>query len=164
MRNQRWLALTTVAVLLVLGGSRATVQAQGCGMGGCGAGGCSTGGCSSGQCGFHCQRFHCPPCFRHCMERPPKLHYSCGCPRPVCNPCNLPHYGYFQTCWRPWPFPEDWSHCPVQGPQAYPPVGPPPPLAPTTLGNPTAQNYQGVPSATTGMPAPATGNRITPGL
>src|SRR5437660_1580852 len=39
-------------------------------------------------------RCHCPPPFCHTQEGPPCIHYKCGCPRPVCDPCNLPHYGY----------------------------------------------------------------------
>jgi hypothetical protein len=64
-------------------------------------------GCESP--GRHC----CPPCFRWWQEGPPKLHFKCACPRPVCPPCQLEHWGYFETCWRAWPFPPDWSHCPT---------------------------------------------------
>ena len=63
-----------------------------------------------------CQRLHCPPPLHHCMERPPCIKFMCGCPRPVCNPCNAPNWGYFQPCWVPWPWPPDWSHCPVPPP------------------------------------------------
>jgi hypothetical protein len=31
----------------------------------------------------------------------------------------LPNFGYFQTCWTPWPLPPDWSHCKVPPPAAY---------------------------------------------
>jgi hypothetical protein len=54
---------------------------------------------------------HCPPAYVHYQEGPPKLHFRRICPKPVCNPCCLPHYGYFATCWHPWPFPSDYSHC-----------------------------------------------------
>jgi hypothetical protein len=64
-------------------------------------------------CEGYCQHWHCPCPFYHCMERPPKIKYKCGCPRPVCPPCALEHWGYFETCWRAWPFPPDWTHCPV---------------------------------------------------
>ena len=64
------------------------------------------------------QHHHCPPPFVHCQEGPPNIKYKHACPRPVCNPCDLPHYGYFQPCWRPWPFPPDWSHCPEVPPAA----------------------------------------------
>jgi hypothetical protein len=55
----------------------------------------------------------CPPWFCHIQEGPPRLKIKRGCPRPVCDPCNLPHFGYFQTCWSPWPYPDNWNHCPT---------------------------------------------------
>jgi hypothetical protein len=49
-----------------------------------------------------------------------------GCPRPVCDPCTLEHAGYYAACWKPWPYPPDWSHCPVPPPSALvAPPGPP---------------------------------------
>ncbi|MCI0641500.1 MAG: hypothetical protein L0Y72_28565 [Gemmataceae bacterium] len=74
-----------------------------------------------------CQRFHCPPPLKWCQERPPRICFQHGCPRPVCDPCQHPHWGYFQTCWTPWPWPPDWSHCPVQPPASvvFPGVIPP---------------------------------------
>lgn len=65
-----------------------------------------------------CQKFHCPPALKHCLERPPHIHWSCGCPKPICNPCNLPNWGYYQTCWTPYPWNHNWSHCPVPPPAA----------------------------------------------
>lgn len=74
---------------------------------------CSSGFCgSAGACGFHCQSHHCPY-MRHCQEGAPIIKIHCGCPKPICNPCNAPNFGYFQTCWSPWPFPPDLSHCPT---------------------------------------------------
>lgn len=74
-------------------------------------------------------RHKCPPPYVHCQEGPPCLRFKCGCPKPVCDPCTLEHYGYYQTCWRPWSFPPDASHCPqpqpvieLQGAIATPPV------------------------------------------
>jgi hypothetical protein len=65
---------------------------------------------------------HCPPYFFHYFEGAPKLKFKRGCPRPICDPCNLPHFGYYQTCWAPWPYPEDWNHCPTPTPsQMLPP-------------------------------------------
>jgi hypothetical protein len=61
---------------------------------------------------YFCGWRHCPPAYIHCQEEPPKLKFKKICPKPVCNPCCLPHYGYFATCWHPWPFPPDYSHCP----------------------------------------------------
>jgi hypothetical protein len=66
-----------------------------------------------------CQILHCPPWLHHCQERPPVICIKRGCPRPVCNPCGLPNFGYYQTCWTPWPLPPDWGHCPVTPPAAY---------------------------------------------
>ncbi len=56
---------------------------------------------------------HCPPPFKHCYEGPPRICFKKACPKPVCDPCTLEHWGYFQNCWHPWPWPPDWSHCPV---------------------------------------------------
>lgn len=70
-----------------------------------------------GDC-FHCSKHDCPPPLRHCLEGPPRIKFHRGCPKPICNPCHAPNWGYYQTCWTPWPFPPDWSHCPVQPPAA----------------------------------------------
>lgn len=92
---------------LVWAGQAAIARAQGCAT------------CGQGATGGSCQMFNCPPWFHHCQERPPVICIKCGCPRPVCNPCILPNFGYFQTCWRPWPLPPDWSHCNVPPPAAF---------------------------------------------
>ena len=70
-----------------------------------------------GDC-FSCPKFHCPPALRHCLEGAPRIHFRRGCPKPICNPCTAPNWGYYQTCWTPWPWPQDWNHCPVQPPAA----------------------------------------------
>ena len=73
---------------------------------------------------------HCPPPLRWCSEQAPCIKFKCACPRPVCDPCDLQHYGVFATCWHPWPFQPNWSHCqsPPPGavlpPPAYPPYAP----------------------------------------
>jgi hypothetical protein len=51
------------------------------------------------------------------MEGGPRIHIKMGCPRPICNPCAQPNWGYYEKCWNPWPFPPNWSHC-----QAVPPA------------------------------------------
>jgi len=100
--------------------------------------------CSScGACGGICQTHPCPPHFHHCQERPPVICIKCGCPRPVCNPCALPNFGYFQACWTPWPLPPDWSHCPVPPPAAYVQLGTPGVLVP---GSPGGHGVPGVPA------------------
>jgi hypothetical protein len=60
-----------------------------------------------------CKCGKCPPPYIHCTEGPPRLKYKCACPKPVCEPCSLERWGYYQNCWHPWPFPPDWSHCPT---------------------------------------------------
>jgi len=71
-------------------------------------------GCG-GSCG-PCHHTHCPPCVIHCMHGPPKIKWKRGCPLPVCCPCDAPNWGYYQPCWRPWPWPPNWSHCPYPVP------------------------------------------------
>jgi hypothetical protein len=65
-----------------------------------------------------CPHTHCPPCVVHCMKGPPKIKWKKGCPLPLCCPCDAPNWGYHQPCWRPWPWPPDWSHCPYPVPAA----------------------------------------------
>jgi hypothetical protein len=74
--------------------------------------GCAT--CATGC----CQMFHCPPALKWCMEGKPRICFQHGCPKPICNPCEAPNWGYYQKCWTPWPWPPDWSHCPVPPPAA----------------------------------------------
>ncbi|MFO0863185.1 MAG: hypothetical protein U0744_00745 [Gemmataceae bacterium] len=100
---------------------------------------CGTGYCAPARCSSH----HCPPALKHCAEGPPRICVRLGCPKPICNPCTQPNWGYYETCWRPWPFPPDYSHCAVVPPAAtialsqhpyennYNPYGPgayPPPM------------------------------------
>jgi hypothetical protein len=76
------------------------------GQNGYGPNGCS--GCS-----------HCPPAYRHIGEGPPNISIKRGCPKPICSPCTNERWGYYETCWRRWPWPPNWSHCPVPPPGAY---------------------------------------------
>ncbi|HWY88679.1 MAG TPA: hypothetical protein VNX28_18345 [Gemmataceae bacterium] len=79
--------------------------------------------CATGSCGTSCcQIFHCPPALKWCMEGMPRICFQHGCPKPICNPCEAPNWGYYQKCWAPWPWPPDWSHCPVPTPasQVFP--------------------------------------------
>lgn len=133
------LSLLGVSAFFVLAAPvwvRAQQPGDGCASGAC-FGTPYTGSCGSG----YCQTHHCPPRFEHCMEEPPCIHFKCGCPRPVCNPCDLPHWGYFDKCWTPWPYPPSWTHCPT-----------PPPAAFVTL-NPNVATY--VPTLPPRAPAPA---------
>jgi hypothetical protein len=56
---------------------------------------------------------HCPKTV-FCRPKAPCIKYKCVCPKPIC-PCGgeLENFGYYPTCWRPWPFPPNYSHCPV---------------------------------------------------
>ena len=114
---------TGAGILLAL--AAGPVLAQGCGAGGCEGGGCASGGGSCGACATR----PCPPPYKYHYEGPPCIIWKKGCPRPICDPCNLEHFGYYQTCWSPWPYPPDWSHCPTPPPGA---VLPPPAIPPFT--------------------------------
>jgi hypothetical protein len=39
---------------------------------------------------------------RPLSEKGPRIKFKCGCPRPVCPPCDSPWFGYYPTCWSPW--------------------------------------------------------------
>src|SRR5437588_8561919 len=71
---------------------------------------CLTQVSSAGE--FCLDGWRCPPPYVHCQEGPPRLKFKCACPRPVCSPCDLRHYGYYPTCWSPYPWPLDYSCCP----------------------------------------------------
>lgn len=79
----------------------------------------------------------CPPPYVHCQEKGPRIKFKCGCPRPVCPPCDSPWFGYYPTCWSPWG--AGSPNCPTQNP----------PWVPT--GNTTAQNVPPMPHVG-GMP------------
>jgi hypothetical protein len=73
-----------------------------------------------------CKLWDCPPCIKYCAEGGPRICVLCGCPKPICCPSDAPNWGYFQTCWRPYPWGPNWSHC-----YGVPPAATvvPPPLA-----------------------------------
>jgi hypothetical protein len=82
----------------------------------CGSG-CGSGGTPMASTSCHCHRINCPHyCF--CLKGAPCIKFKYGCPLPVCEPCSAPNWGYYQPCWRPWPWPPDWSHCPYPVPAA----------------------------------------------
>lgn len=56
---------------------------------------------------FFCQRTVFP------APKEPCIRYKCICPKPVCPCCPIENFGYFPTCWQPWPFPPYYGHCPV---------------------------------------------------
>ena len=74
-----------------------------------------------------CNVWCCPPAYKYCVEGPPNICLICGCPKPVCCPCDLPNWGYFATCWRPSPWGANTSHCYGVSPIAQ--------LAPTVPGS-----------------------------
>ena len=47
------------------------------------------------------------------LEKPPCIKFKCICPKPVCEPCNLDGYGYYATCWHPWPYPPNCGYYPA---------------------------------------------------
>jgi hypothetical protein len=72
----------------------------------------------------------CPPPFIHCQPRPPCLKYKWTCPKPVCEPCDLVSWGYYQNCWRPWLWPPNCAPCyPPPAPVAAAPSATPAPFA-----------------------------------
>src|SRR5262249_6046406 len=70
-----------------------------------------------------CGKAPCPPFYKHHYEGAPKIKFKRACPRPICNPCNLPHYGYFGSCWHPWPFPRNECACDLPQPTILMPHG-----------------------------------------
>jgi hypothetical protein len=89
----------------------AVVEGPASGPEGCAA--CAAGGCATGACGL--KGFCCPKtCFT--LEKAPCIKFKHVCPKPVCEPCNLQDFGYYATCWRPWPYPPNCAHCPAPPP------------------------------------------------
>lgn len=84
------------------------------------------GGC--GACGQH--SCFCPKPMKWYSEGGPRIRFRHACPRPTCDPCTLEHFGYYATCWSPWPYPPDWSHCPTPHSSAMLPPPPYPPYTP----------------------------------
>jgi hypothetical protein len=64
---------------------------------------------NSASAGVFC---HCPKTV-FCRPKPPHIKYKCVCPKPICPYCELENFGYYPTCWRAWPYPPNYSHCPV---------------------------------------------------
>lgn len=121
--------------------------------------------CCDEGCGPSVAKHHCPHPIKHIYEAPPKIHFCHGCNKPICNPCNLPNWGYTQTCWTPWPWPPDWSHCPSVPPAATVMLNPQP--RQFHLGAPPAEprpSTNGIPNGTPGDDAsPPTNGVIPPG-
>ena len=97
-----------------------------------------------------CKVFCCPH-YKHQTEGGPRICFWPCCGRPVNNLCvnPAPNWGYYQTCWSPWPWGPDWSHCPVQPPASL--VWPP--GAPEVLPSPNRPPTRQVPPGSV-LPAP----------
>jgi hypothetical protein len=87
-------------------------------FGAVGGAGCATCGVSIPTTrGTKCCHLCCPH-YHHCAEGPVHICFHHCCAKPVCNPCDVPHWGVWQKCWSPWPWPPDWGHCPTPPPAA----------------------------------------------
>jgi len=53
----------------------------------------------------------CGPAYKHCAEGPPDICFKHTCPKPVCDPCSMHDWGYYQNSWHPWPWTPNFSHC-----------------------------------------------------
>lgn len=101
------LALGALALLLLLGLAQPHAQAQ------------------VPPCGH---KILCPP-FIAPTPKPPRTMYKWVCPPLISNSAQMEHYGYYSSCWRPWPEPADLSHCPCPPGAVLPPPPPPRPSA-----------------------------------
>jgi hypothetical protein len=124
-----------------------------------GSGPCATFGT---PCAVGCAIGHCPPAFKYTVEGPPRIHWQHGCPRPICNPCDLPHWGFYETCWHPWPYAPTWG-CATTPPAAFVTLDPnphssvAPPVRPFSGG---LQTPQAVPQQYPMNPPAGNGNPI----
>jgi hypothetical protein len=72
---------------------------------------------------------HCPT-FVTCQERAPAIKFRLICPTPICDPCKIPHAGYYAPCWQKWPYPPTFANCTVPPPGGFIPPPEPPPQRP----------------------------------
>ncbi|HZZ77549.1 MAG TPA: hypothetical protein VFE62_03465 [Gemmataceae bacterium] len=70
-----------------------------------------------------CQAGGCAP-YRPVADGPPRVNWKRGCPRPICNPSDPPQCDYYDSCWKAWPYPANWTKSPP------PSVGTPASVAP----------------------------------
>lgn len=108
------------------------------------------------SCGISGPSHHCPPAFQYRYEGAPRIHWHRGCPHPICNPCDLPHWGYYETCWNRYPFPPDWTHCPSPPPAAF--VNLNPLVNPNMPGQPQRNSF-GTPQPAPPMALPPVGTQ-----
>jgi hypothetical protein len=140
-RGWRWLSALLLAGLAATAWSD-TARADG---GSCPAGGCATGTCATGNCGSW---FSCCPKYHFTIEKPPKICFKKVCSKPLCDLCDIEGNGYFPTCWRPWAYPPNYSHCPV------PPPGVLASLPPPLIGDAPAMMPEAPPGPSDPLPAP----------
>ncbi len=146
---------TWLSVCLAFAGATSAFAQEGapCASGTCAPGfsfGAGGGACASGNCGqASCHRSHCAYLF-HCQEGPVRIKTHVGCPPPVCSPCMKPNWGYYETCWNPWPVGPDFSHCRTM-----------PPAASVVL-NPNAGPMYVPGNLPPGMAAPGAGGQVRP--
>jgi hypothetical protein len=109
-------------------------------------GSCATGACATGNCAAGGYGSCCCPKFTFTIEKAPKICFKCVCSKPICDPCNIEGNGYYPTCWRPWVYPPNYSHCPVPPPGVL--ASQPPPLvaAPGVLIGPDAGQDDSLPA------------------
>lgn len=116
-------------------------------------------GICADSCGPSCHN-RCPPPIKYLQEGAPRIYFGRGCPHPVANPCTLPNWGHFETCWNRWPFQPNGNHCYTPPPAAYVHLnayGAMPVRAPQML--PPPQTFPPVRKV---LPTPPGGNELPP--
>jgi hypothetical protein len=98
--------LKRIALLLPLSLAALSVPAAWADDGACAGGACSTVPACSGHCGWP---IGCPGPYIHCTPKVPCLKYKCACGKPLCDMCDVPGYGYYPTCWRPFDQPVNYQ-------------------------------------------------------
>jgi hypothetical protein len=88
-----------------------------------------------GECPGSCEHACCPMPSRH-HHLCPRVKVKTGCKKPTCDPCLMPHAGYYPTCWdsRPWGL--EHSRCVPPPSDSFPEgtIGAHPPgMAPTPM-------------------------------
>src|SRR5437016_2009554 len=97
MSLKDWLKRILFLLPVTFGALSASVASAQEGM--CAGGSCSAAPtCSTPACSM----LGCPGPYVHCTPKVPCLKYKKTCGKPVCDLCDMPGYGYFPTCWRPW--------------------------------------------------------------
>jgi hypothetical protein len=79
-----------------------------------------------------------------CKPRQPFVWYRCICPQRVCPCCGLDNFGYYPTCWEPWPYPPNYAHCHVPPAAAF---ATPPNVTKSTTPTPTTTTPEELPVA-----------------